>query len=134
MEIMPLVVLLGAGALTGLIAWYFFGPKKSHRASLDDGVQVVNVTVKGGYSPDVIEVVAGIPVRIVFDRQEPADCSSRVGVPDFKANPALSAFQARSVEVCRRLPAAAAFACGMSRLPGARRGVEEGPEAFPSAA
>ena len=70
-------ILVGALALTGLMAWYFFGPKKSRLAELADGVQIVRVTVKGGYSPDVIQVATGVPVRLLFDRQESGDCSSR---------------------------------------------------------
>ena len=72
--------------LTGLLAWYFFGPKKSRQAELADGVQIIKVTVKGGYSPDVIQVATGVPVRLLFDRQESGDCSSRVVFPDFKVN------------------------------------------------
>jgi len=134
MEVMTITVLLGAIALTGIIGWYFFGPKKSHRASLDDGVQVVNVTVKGGYSPDVIEVVAGIPVRIVFDRQESGDCSSRVVFPDFKVNQALAAFETTSVEFTPGRSGDYGFACGMNMLHGRLLVIEPGPkEAAPTA-
>ena len=52
------IIVLGV-VLTGLMAWYCFGPRRSRRAELDGGVQVVKVTVKGGYSPDVIEVAPG---------------------------------------------------------------------------
>ena len=38
--------------------------------SFGDGVQRVEVTVRGGYSPDVIRVRQGVPLEIVFDRQE----------------------------------------------------------------
>ena len=58
-----LATLAAALVLTALIGWYFFGPKKSRRAEVDGGVQVVTVSVKGGYSPDVLEVVQGVPVR-----------------------------------------------------------------------
>ena len=64
-------------AVTVLLGWYFFGPKKSRRAEVADGVQEVTVTVKGGYSPDLIEVQPGVPVRLVFDRQESGDPASR---------------------------------------------------------
>ncbi len=133
MEAMSIVVLLGAAALTGIIGWYFFGPKKSHRASLDNGIQVVNVTVKGGYSPDVIEVVAGVPVRILFDRQESGDCSSRVVFPDFKVNQALTAFETTSVEFTPAEAGEYGFACGMNMLHGRLLVIEQGPQAVPRA-
>ena len=128
---MSIVILLGAVAITGLIAWYFFGPKKSHRAHLDDGVQVVKVTVKGGYSPDVIEVIAGVPVRILFDRQESGDCSSRVVFPDFKVNQALTAFETTSVEFTPDRSGNYGFACGMNMLHGRLLVIESGPQAVP---
>jgi len=134
MELMSIIVLLGAVALTGVIGWYFFGPKKSHRASLDDGIQVVNVSVKGGYSPDVIEVVAGIPVRILFDRQESGDCSSRVVFPDFKVNKALAAFETTSVEFTPDQAGEYGFACGMNMLHGRLLVMEPGPQDGPAVA
>ena len=107
--------------LTGLMGWYFFGPRKSRRADLDGGVQVVKVTVKGGYSPDVIEVVTGVQVRLLFDRQESGDCPSRVVIPDFKVNQMLSAFKTTAVEFVPETPGEYSFACGMNMLHGKLR-------------
>ena len=33
------------------------------------------VMVKGGYSPDVIKARQGVPLEMVFDRQESGDCA-----------------------------------------------------------
>jgi len=112
------VVLLVGVLLTGFLGWYFFGPKRSRRAELDDGVQVVRVTVRGGYSPDVIEVTAGTPVRLLFDRQESGDCSSRVVFPDFKVNQSLPAFETTAVEFVPEQAGDYRFACGMNMLRG----------------
>lgn len=43
------VTLTVALVLTGLTGWYFFSPKTSRRAQVEDGRQIVTVTVKGGY-------------------------------------------------------------------------------------
>ena len=89
------------------------------QVTLEDGVQVVRVTVDGGYSPDVIGgVTPGVPVRLLFDRQESGECTSRVVMPDFKVNAALPAFRTTAVEF---LPTAAGeyrFACGMNMFKG----------------
>lgn len=86
------VIVIAAGAATiGLLAWFFFGPKRSTAAALHQGVQQVTVTVKGGYSPDVIRVTAGTPLRLTFDRQETGDCTSRVVFPDFQLSQSLPA-------------------------------------------
>jgi hypothetical protein len=49
------------------------------------------VTVKGGYRPEVIRVRQGVPVEPTFDRQESGDCTSLVVFPDFRASAALPA-------------------------------------------
>jgi Cu+-exporting ATPase len=54
-------VIAGAAALIGALAWYFFGPRTA-AVALNDGVQRVGVTVRGGYSPDVIWVRQGVPL------------------------------------------------------------------------
>jgi len=125
MSVSVVGVLGGAVLLTGLLAWFFFGPKRSRQAELADGVQVVKVTVKGGYSPDVIQVVTGVPVRLLFDRQESGDCSSRVVFPDFKVNQTLPAFETTAVEFLPDTPGEYGFACGMSMLHGRLRVVDE---------
>ena len=38
--------------------------------------------VRGGYTPQRIEPVAGMPLQIAFDRPESEDCTSRVVFPD----------------------------------------------------
>ena len=67
------------------------------RATVTGGVQVVDITLKGGYSPDVVRVVPGVPVRLVVDRQEESACSERLLVPDLGVDVVLPAFQATTV-------------------------------------
>jgi Cu+-exporting ATPase len=67
------VVLLGAVALVAALGWYFFGRRGSRTADLSGGVQRIQVTVRGGYRPDVIKVRQNLPLELVFDRQESGD-------------------------------------------------------------
>ncbi|MFH1906780.1 MAG: hypothetical protein ABIL11_05290 [Chloroflexota bacterium] len=46
------------------------------------GYQEAMVLVKGGYTPDVIVVEKGKPVRLNFVRTESASCSEMVLIPD----------------------------------------------------
>ncbi|WP_289019561.1 heavy metal translocating P-type ATPase [uncultured Ornithinimicrobium sp.] len=121
-----LLTVATAAVLTVLTGWYFFGPKKSRRAELEGGRQVVTVTVKGGYSPDLVEVVQGVPVRLVFDRQESGDCSSRVVLPDFRINEALPAYASTTVDFTPQQTGEFGFACGMNMLHGTVRVVAGG--------
>ena len=55
-------------------------------------MQRAEVIVRGGYRPDVILVRQGVPMRIVFDRQESRDCTSRVVFSDFALSAARPAY------------------------------------------
>ena len=99
MSIADVLVVLAAVGLTGLLWRFFFGARRTNRAELKGGVQEVRVTVKGGYAPDRIEVAAGVPVRLLFDRQETGDCTSRVVFSDFGINCSLPAFTTTTIEL-----------------------------------
>ncbi|MBX0300484.1 heavy metal translocating P-type ATPase [Cryobacterium sp. 1639] len=118
---MTVLVIAAAVVLTGLLAWYFFAPRASKRAAVDGGVQTQTVVVRGGYSPSVVEVVQGVPTRLLFDRQETGDCSSRVVFPDFKVNQGLPAFATTAVEFVPEKVGEFGFACGMNMLHGTVR-------------
>ena len=129
MTIVDGVTIVSALLLTGLLAWFFFGPKKTRQAEMEEGVQLVRVSVKGGYSPNVIEVRAGVPVRMLFDRQEAGDCSSRVVMPDFKVNELLPAYATTAVEFVPSEVGDFRFACGMNMISGTVHVVGSGAEA-----
>ncbi len=115
---MSVIVVVAAAVLTALLAWYFFAPHASKRAIVNGDVQVQTVTVKGGYSPSVVEVVQGVRTRLLFDRQETGDCSSRVVFPDFKVNQSLPAYTTTAVEFVPEQVGDFEFACGMNMLHG----------------
>jgi Cu+-exporting ATPase len=90
-------------------------------------MQEINVTVKGGYSPDIIRVQKDVPLRLIFDRQEAGDCSSRIVFPDFQASKTLAPFAKTTLEFTPDKAGEFGFACGMNMLHGTLF-VEEGKE------
>jgi plastocyanin domain-containing protein len=110
--------------ITGLllivgVAWFFFGEREKAVARLArGGVQVLHVTVKGGYSPDTLVVKRGQPVRIDFDRQETSSCSDTVVFGDFGITRPLPAFRTTSVEFTPEKPGSYEFTCGMNMMRG----------------
>ena len=113
-----IVVTAGGIVLIGALAFFFFGPKKARRAEVREGAQEIEITVKGGYSPSLIQVQEGVPLRLVFDRQENIDCSSRVVFPDFGVSTPLAAFGRTVVELTPTEAGEFGFACGMNMLHG----------------
>jgi Cu+-exporting ATPase len=118
MTVADVVVVLAVVGLMGLLGWFFFGPKPADEAELADGIQQVRVTVKGGYSPNRIQARAGIPLRLVFNRQESGDCTARVVFPDFGASQDLPAFGEASLEFTPQRAGEFGFACGMNMIHG----------------
>jgi Cu+-exporting ATPase len=118
MNVQDLVVIAGALALSGLLVWFFFGPRKARTAELAGNLQKVRVTVKGGYSPDLVRVRQGVPLRITFDRQESGECTSRVVFPDFALNRPLPAFAQTAVQLLPDQAGEFGFACGMNMIHG----------------
>jgi Cu+-exporting ATPase len=121
------VVVLGGIALIAVLAWYFFAPQKATHAQVEGGRQVVDITVKGGYSPSLVRVEAGTPVRLRFDRQENSDCTARVVFPDFRKSASLAAFGTTTLDLDVQEPGEYSWACGMNMLHGTL--VAESPEA-----
>lgn len=113
-------VILSGIALTVLIAWYFwFAPTAQTRVAVSaSGAQEVAVTVKGGYTPDVIVVQKGRPVRLTFTRQESSACSEKVLFPDFNQNALLPEGEQVTLEFTPAKEGEYGFQCQMGMLRG----------------
>ncbi len=118
MRVADIVVVLAAAAALAGLGWFFFGPRRASAAELSGGVQRATVTVRGGYSPEVIRVRQGVPVELTFDRQETGDCTSRVVFPDFRVSAALPAYQRTTIRVEPAEAGVFGFACGMNMIHG----------------
>ncbi|HEV8611890.1 MAG TPA: cupredoxin domain-containing protein [Gemmatimonadales bacterium] len=113
-------VLLGGVAAIAWVLWYFFFARRAaaRPALAGAGVQEISVTVRGGYDPAEIEVEAGRPVRLWFDRQETSGCSEEVLLPDFKIRRFLPPLRKTAVEFTPQHPGEYEFTCGMGMLRG----------------
>lgn len=112
-------VIVGGIAAIGFVIWYFFGPRKVVSAAINEGGrQEINVTVKGGYSPDVIVVRQGTPVRLNFYRDETASCSEKVIFGDFGIARVLPPFKTTPIELTPEKEGEFIFTCGMNMLRG----------------
>ncbi len=114
-----LVIFGGLVAVIG-IAWFFWGPRKGgYRAAVSSGgYQEAMVLVKGGYTPDVIVVQRGKPVRLSFRREETAACSEMVVLGDFGKSAKLPEGEVVPVEFLPEKPGEYEFACQMGMLRG----------------
>jgi plastocyanin domain-containing protein len=119
MDTTEILVVIGGVGLIVLVLWYFFGERESVAANVNEsGTQEINVTVKGGYSPDVIVVKKGAPVRLNFYRDETSSCSEQVVFGDFGIAKELPAFKTTPIEFTPDKTGEFTFACGMNMLRG----------------
>jgi plastocyanin domain-containing protein len=119
MDTSEISVMVVGVSLIAFVLWYFFGEKERVSAAVGaTGVQEVKVTVKGGYSPDVIVVKQNQPVRLDFYRDETASCSEQVVLGDFGIARDLPAFKTTSIEFTPKRSGEFTFTCGMNMMRG----------------
>ena len=111
-------VAMAAVALIVAVNWYFLGPRRSQRTTSSSGAQAATIVVDGGYSPAVVEVEAGRPVRLTFDRRETNPCSEEVVFNTLGIRRALPAFEKTVIEFTPATAGRIEFACGMGMLRG----------------
>ena len=115
-----LIVVALAIAAIGWVNWYFFFAERSSAAAVSTsaGLQEVGITVKGGYTPAEIHAKAGVPLRLVFDRQETSSCSEEIVLGDFGVRRFLPPFQKTAVDLVPERTGRFDFTCGMGMLHG----------------
>ena len=115
-----ILVTIGGLAAIGFIVWSFWLVKtKGIKAGLSSGgYQEAMILVKGGYTPDVIIVEKGKPVRLNFVRAESASCSEMVLFPDFNKSAKLPEGETVPVEFMPDKTGEFEFQCQMGMLRG----------------
>ncbi|MEG3618701.1 cupredoxin domain-containing protein [Magnetovibrio sp. PR-2] len=113
-----LVTAFGLG-LIPLIVWFFWIKRDAGTHAQSTGShQEVQITVKGGYTPDTIIVQKNRPVRLNFLRQESATCSDTVIIPEFGKSAQLPQGETIAVEFIPDKSGEFEFTCQMGMLRG----------------
>jgi plastocyanin domain-containing protein len=115
-----LAVTLGGLAAIVWVNWYFFSTGTAPVAAVvaGGGPQSVHIVVDGGYTPSVVTVEAGRPVRLEFERRESSGCTEEVVVPDFGIRTFLPPHQTTAVQFTPGKPGTYEFTCGMGMVRG----------------
>lgn len=108
-----LVILFGFLAI--IFTFWFFLMKKEKEVETHGEV---DITVSGGYSPEVISIPFGKTTKINFVRTDPTDCLSEVVLGDFKIRKELPLNQKVSVEVNPNKKGEFGYSCGMNMYHG----------------
>jgi len=98
------------------------------RARLDaNGGQLVEISVHGGYRPDAIRAWAGMPLRIVFRRDDDDACSERVVFSAPRLDRRLAPAGTTTVDLPAQPAGEIRFTCGMGRYRGHIQFVDQRP-------
>ena len=113
-----LVTAAGLAAIVW-VNWYFFHPGASAVAASGIGrTQHARIEVDNGYSPAIVRVRAGRPVRLEFHRIDRSSCTEEVVIPDFGIRSFLPTGRTTAVEFTPPAPGAHEFACGLGMVRG----------------
>lgn len=128
MMVVPMTLaqaVVSAGGVAGIawIYWYFFvaSRRAAVQAVSSAGAQEVTVTVDGGYAPSVVDVRAGLPVRLHFNRQDRGSCTDEVVLSAFGIRRFLPSGSTTTVQFTPSTPGTYDFACGMGMVHGQLR-------------
>ena len=112
-----LVLAAGMAAIIA-INWYFFAPQAAVASAKSGATQRVEIEVRGGYNPGTVRVKRGVPLALVFNRQEDSSCSEEVVIPAFGVRKFLAPFARTTVDVTPDKAGKFDITCGMSMLHG----------------
>ena len=120
MALDQILVIIGGLGLSAWVAWYFwFSEKKGTKIqAAASGVQEAFITVKGGYTPDVLIFEAGKPIKLNFHREETASCTEEVIFSDFNKRAVLTPFKTIPLEFKVEKSGEYEFRCGMGMIRG----------------
>lgn len=85
-KLTPIAVLVGALLIGGVILFSGHSSPQvaggtANNVSMVDGEQVIELNVKGGYSPKLTTAKAGVPTVLKLNTNGTFDCSSAVRIP-----------------------------------------------------
>lgn len=103
------------GILGIAFTYWFFLMKKEKEVAVTGSV---DITVEGGYSPEVISIPKGKTTKINFIRKDPSSCLEEVVLGDFKIRKHLPLNQKVTVELTPQQSGEFGYACGMNMYHG----------------
>lgn len=112
---MDKIVVTILGFIGIIFTVWFFLMKKEKQVSVTDEV---DITVNGGYSPEVISIPVGKVTKINFLRTDPTDCLGEVVLGDFKIKKQLPLNQKVTVEIKPEKAGEYVYSCGMNMYHG----------------
>ncbi len=108
-----IITILGIAGIA--FVYWFFLMKKTREVTV---AGAVDITVDGGYSPEVIAIPKGKTTTLNFFRKDPSRCLEEVVFSDFKIRRHLPLNQKTTIELTPQQAGEFEYACGMNMYHG----------------
>jgi plastocyanin domain-containing protein len=95
--------------------WFFLMKKEQVVEVTSDSV---DITVSGGYQPEVISIPKGKTTTVNFFRKDPSSCLEEVVLSDFRVRKYLPLNKKVSIELTPQKTGVFVFTCGMNMFHG----------------
>lgn len=109
-----IVTLLSVGGIA--FTYWFFLMRKEQEVVVTSNV--VDITVDGGYTPEVISIPVGKTTTLNFIRKDPSSCLEEVVLSDFKIRKTLPLNKALPIEITPKSKGEYIYSCGMNMFHG----------------
>jgi plastocyanin domain-containing protein len=109
------IIVIIIGALGILMTYWFFLMKKDRAVNVSGSVDIL---VKGGFTPDVINIPVGKTTKLFLTRTDPSSCLEEFVLPDFKIRKYLPMNEKVGVEITPAERGIHPFSCGMNMFHG----------------
>ena len=108
--------MIGATIAAAGIIWWFFGARKTVvvKAQQRGDKQVVEISVDGGYTPNIVELQRGVPAELIFTRKDRSSCFEEVVLPDFGVSTHLPINTPYTISIQPDISGKFTYACGMN--------------------
>lgn len=115
MEIDKILVTLFSLGGIAFTYWFFLMRPENEVAVTSDSV---NITVDGGYVPEVISIPQGKTTKLNFFRKDPSSCLEEVVLSDFKVRKYLPLNKTTTISIPPKKTGEFVFSCGMNMFHG----------------
>ncbi|CAN5155484.1 cupredoxin domain-containing protein [soil metagenome] len=110
-----LVALFSVGGIA-FVYWFFLMKKEEEAVVVKSNS--VDITVEGGYFPNVISIPKGRPTTLNFFRKDPSSCLEEVILSDFKVRKYLPLNKKTLITITPQKSGEFDYACGMNMFHG----------------
>ena len=114
----PDKILVALFSIGGIVFVYWFFLMKKEEEAVVVNTNSVDITVEGGYSPNVISIPKGKSTTLNFFRKDPSSCLEEVVLSDFKVKKYLPLNQKTSITITPKKSGSFDYACGMNMFHG----------------